>query len=238
VLSSATIDNNSNVYVTGASSAVGTGLDYATIKYNANLSQTWLARNTGTTNEQPNSISVDNLSGIVYVTGSIFSGGNYDYLTIAYLSDGSIYWQKTESGTANANDFASYVIVSDTTSVFVTGSANFSTSGIGFFTIRYASCIGIEPISGIVPSSFALQQNYPNPFNPSTTIRFDIAKSSFVKITVYDITGKRLEVLAAENVRAGEYEVKWDATGYSTGIYFYSIEADNFVQTKKMILAK
>jgi hypothetical protein len=237
VLTSAAIDPSNNVYVTGFSSAVGTALDYATIKYNSALAQQWVSRSAGGTNEQPTCLSVDNASGFVYVTGSVLSG-NYDYLTIGYKNDGSVYWQKTETGTAGANDFASFVVASDSTRVFVTGSANFSATGIAFYTIRYSVLTAIEPISNIVPSSFALMQNYPNPFNPNTTIRFDIAKSSFVKISVYDITGKELEVLASENLRAGEYEVTWNAAKYSSGVYFYSIITDNFVETKKMILAK
>ncbi len=236
-ITSAAIDNSNNVYVTGFSSAVGTSYDYATIKYNSSLAQQWVSRTAGATNEQPTSLSVDLASGFVYVTGSVVSG-NYDYLTIGYRNNGTLYWQKTETGSAGANDFASFVVASDSTRVFVTGSANFSATGIAFYTLRYSSILAIEPISNIVPSSFALMQNYPNPFNPNTTIRFDIAKSSFVKITVYDLTGRQLEVLAAENLKAGEYEVKWDAAKYSSGVYFYSIVTDNFVQTKKMILTK
>lgn len=236
-ITSATIDNSNNVYVTGFSSASGSALDFATIKLNASLSQQWLARSSGATNEQPTSLSVDNASSFVYVTGSVFSG-NYDYLTIGYRNDGSVYWQKTETGTGSANDFASFVVAADSTRIFVTGSANFSATGIAFYTLRYTACTGIEPISNIVPQKFALLQNYPNPFNPSTTIRFDIAKSGFVKIAVYDITGKQIEVLGAEQLRAGEYEVKWNAANYSSGIYFYSIVTDNFVETKKMILTK
>lgn len=233
----AAIDNSNNVYVTGFSSAVGTNYDFATIKYNSSLVQQWVTRSAGATNEQPTNLAVDNATGYVYVTGSVFSG-NYDYLTIGYKNDGSLYWQKTETGTAGSNDFASYVIATDSTGVYVTGSANFSATGIAFYTIRYSVCTGIEPISNLVPSKFSLMQNYPNPFNPNTTIRFDIAKSSFVKVIVYDVTGRQLEILGAQNLKAGQYEAKWDASRYSSGIYFYSIITDNFVQTKKMILAK
>lgn len=236
-VTSATIDNAGNVYVTGISSAAGTGLDFATVKYSPALAQQWVSRTTGTTNDQPTSISVDNASQFVYVTGSTFAAG-YDYLTIAYRNDGSLFWQKTEAGTAGANDFASFVVAADSQRVFVTGSANFSATGIAFYTLRYSSCTGIEPISNLVPSKFALGQNYPNPFNPSTSIRFDVPKASFVKIAVYDVTGRQLEILAAENVMAGEYEVNWNASSYSSGVYFYSITTDDFVQTKKMILTK
>lgn len=237
ILSSAAIDNSGNVYITGISNTVITLDDYATIKYNAGLSQQWVSRTSGSLNERPTSLSVDG-SGFVYVTGSAFAGGNYDYLTVGYRTDGSLFWSKMETGTGGANDYASYVVATDSQSVYVTGSANFSSTGIAYFTLRYTSCTGIEPVSGNVPSSFALMQNYPNPFNPVTTIRFDIAKSTFVKISVFDITGREVEVLASENVKPGEYEVKWNAAKYSSGVYFYSIVTDNFVDTKKMILTK
>lgn len=237
-ITDAAIDNAGNVYVTGISGAVGTALDFATIKYNSSLSQQWLSRTSGTTNEQPTNLAVDNSTGFVYVSGSTLASGNYDWLTVAYTNTGSLYWSKTEAGTAGSNDFASFVVAVDSQRVYVTGSANFSATGIAFFTVRYSVCTGIEPISNVVPQKFGLNQNYPNPFNPTTSIRFDVPKASFVKITVYDISGRELEVLAAENVMPGEYEVDWNASAYSSGVYFYSISTDDFVQTKKMILTK
>lgn len=238
ILTSAAIDNSGNIYVTGFSSAIGTELDFTTIKYNANLSQQWIARTASSDNERPTCLSVDMNSGFVYVTGSVVTGGISDYQTVAYKNDGSLFWHKTETGTAGQNDYASFVVAADSQRVFVTGSANFSATGIAYYTLRYSSCTGIEPISSILPAKFSLEQNYPNPFNPSTSIRFDIPKASFVKITVYDIAGRELEVLAAEQVRAGQYEVKWNASSYASGVYFYSIATNDFVQTKKMILTK
>jgi hypothetical protein len=234
-----TIDNQNNVYVTGFSAGNGTGLDYATIKYNSNLQQQWLRRTTNSGSDFPTSIAVEPVTGNVYVTGSsVGSGTGYDYLTISYDNDGTVIWEKRENASASLNDYASGVVVSDTDRVFVTGSANFSVIGVAFYTLRYSISVGIEPISGNVPTSFSLLQNYPNPFNPSTTIRFDISKSSFVTISVFDVTGRELEVLASENVRAGEYRVVWDASKYSSGIYFYTLTAGDFRQTKKMMLIK
>ncbi len=80
--------------------------------------------------------------------------------------------------------------------------------------------------------------NYPNPFNPSTTIKFAVPKSSNVKIAVYDLTGKELEVLVNEHVQPGTYQTAWNASKYSSGIYFYKLTSDNFTETKKMILIK
>ena len=89
-----------------------------------------------------------------------------------------------------------------------------------------------------MPDIFNLSQNYPNPFNPATTIKFDIAKASLVKLSVFDITGKEIEVLTNERLNPGTYSVKWDAGKVSSGIYFYRLTAGDFIQTRKMILVK
>lgn len=88
------------------------------------------------------------------------------------------------------------------------------------------------------PTHFGISQNYPNPFNPSTSIKFRIAKSSFVSIKVYNILGKEVAILMNEEKNAGVYEVNFTATDLTSGVYFYKIEAGNFVETKKMILMK
>ena len=98
--------------------------------------------------------------------------------------------------------------------------------------------IGIEPISSEIPKSYSLYQNFPNPFNPSTTIRFDISKESFVKITVFDETGREVSRLVNENLRAGKYEIHWAASMHASGMYFYKLESAGFVETKKMVLIK
>lgn len=100
------------------------------------------------------------------------------------------------------------------------------------------SSIGIIPISSNVPSNYSLSQNYPNPFNPATSINFEIPKSSLVKIKVMDITGRVLDVLVNENLSTGIYKVNWDASKYSSGVYFYSLESKDFSETKKMLMIK
>ena len=97
---------------------------------------------------------------------------------------------------------------------------------------------GIEnPITGI-PTRFELHQNYPNPFNPVTTIKFDIAKGTNVKITLYDIIGREVMVPVNEFKVPGYYELKFDGSALASGVYFYKIEAGTYVNTKKMILVK
>jgi hypothetical protein len=85
---------------------------------------------------------------------------------------------------------------------------------------------------------YYLSNNYPNPFNPSTEIAYQIPSSSHVTITIYNILGKVVETLVNEDKSAGTYYVKFNAANLASGIYFYSLKTDNYVQTKKMILMK
>jgi photosystem II stability/assembly factor-like uncharacterized protein len=85
---------------------------------------------------------------------------------------------------------------------------------------------------------YVLNQNYPNPFNPNTTIKYGIHERSFVTIKVYDILGSEVATLVNEGKLSGEYEVEFDGSGLTSGIYFYQIKAGDFVETKKMILLK
>jgi hypothetical protein len=88
------------------------------------------------------------------------------------------------------------------------------------------------------PKQFALEQNYPNPFNPSTTIRYQLPVASEVKLEVYDVLGKKIATLVNERQSAGSYQVVWNASGLSSGTYFYRLQAGTFVETKKMIMVK
>jgi len=85
---------------------------------------------------------------------------------------------------------------------------------------------------------YELSQNFPNPFNPTTTIRYQISKAQFVSIKVFDITGKVVETLVSEKQSPGTYEVKWNASHLSSGVYFYKLESINFTETKSMLLVK
>jgi len=89
-----------------------------------------------------------------------------------------------------------------------------------------------------MPTEYVLYQNYPNPFNPRTNIGFRIADRGFVSIKVYDVLGKEIATLVNEEKPAGNYEVEFDATNLTSGIYFYQLKAGNLIETKKMLLLK
>ncbi len=81
-------------------------------------------------------------------------------------------------------------------------------------------------------------QNYPNPFNPITTIEFSIPQSGVVNLAVYNILGEQVATLLNEEKPSGKYSVQFNANSLASGIYFYTIQAGSFVETKKMILIK
>ncbi|MBE2216877.1 MAG: T9SS type A sorting domain-containing protein [Ignavibacteria bacterium] len=98
--------------------------------------------------------------------------------------------------------------------------------------------IGIEPISGNVPEKYSLSQNYPNPFNPTTNIKLQIPESGLVKLVVFDVTGREVAELVNETLTAGEYKVDFNASGLTSGVYFYRLTTEGFSEVKKMILVK
>ncbi len=89
-----------------------------------------------------------------------------------------------------------------------------------------------------LPQRFALEQNYPNPFNPATNIRYDVPNQSHVRIAIYDVLGRQVQVLVNEELSPGSHTVEFDATRLASGVYIYRMEAGSFVQTRKMMLVK
>lgn len=142
-----------------------------------------------------------------------------------------------------------YSEYSDSNLKLITGdgrSAPFTPTGSWFASralcgvIRYV----VNPVSGInqigteIPNGFMLGQNYPNPFNPVTTIEFDVPVESNVVLRIFNSEGREVAVLANEKYNAGKYRVHWNASGLASGVYFYSMQANNFSQTKKLLLVK
>lgn len=103
---------------------------------------------------------------------------------------------------------------------------------------RWNDPTGIEVISSTVPESYSLSQNYPNPFNPTTNIQFSIPESGLVTLRVFDVLGQQVAELVNQELSVGVHKVDFDASELTSGIFFYTLESGNFVQTNKMILLK
>ncbi|MBE2228878.1 MAG: T9SS type A sorting domain-containing protein [Ignavibacteria bacterium] len=114
-------------------------------------------------------------------------------------------------------------------------------SGVDKMVVTYTvtPVVSNGNISSEIPATFGLSQNYPNPFNPTTQIKYDIAKASYVAIKVFDVLGNEVATVFNGNLAAGKYSADFNASNLSTGIYFYSLTADGQkIDTKKMILVK
>jgi len=108
--------------------------------------------------------------------------------------------------------------------------------------LRYRSVVGTTSGSkrppSEVPEHFALDQNYPNPFNPSTTIRYELPHASRVSLKIYNTLGQEVATLVNETKAAGVYTVQFDAGNLASGVYFYRLQARNFVETKKLVVLR
>ncbi|MBU0983785.1 MAG: T9SS type A sorting domain-containing protein [candidate division Zixibacteria bacterium] len=95
-----------------------------------------------------------------------------------------------------------------------------------------------DELRALVPDDFGLDQNYPNPFNPTTEISFSLPQAGAVSLDVYNVTGQHVATLVEGNLGAGYHTATWDATAYSSGVYFYRLVSTSGVATRKMILLK
>lgn len=104
-------------------------------------------------------------------------------------------------------------------------------------SLLFSVPIGIELISQNTPEKFTVSQNYPNPFNPQTTIRFDVPKDAMVSVRIYDLLCREVYCISGYQT-AGTHELMFDGSNFASGVYFYSVEANGFKETKKIVLFK
>jgi hypothetical protein len=161
--------------------------------------------------------AVKNPGGITYVTNSLTPYGN----------DGNHF-------NDSINKMPNAAVTQE-----VANALHYSSDHLPVYSLfTFAPQVSINPISSDLPIVYKLHQNFPNPFNPTTKIRFDLPKNAEVKILVYDIGGRIVTQLINEHLRAGSYELPFDADNLTSGIYFYRISAGEFTETKKMMLIK
>ncbi len=108
----------------------------------------------------------------------------------------------------------------------------------GFIYTGLPLVTGIENPFSDLPKTFELYQNYPNPFNPATNIKFALPKAAEVKIDVFNVLGQHVSTLVNTKKQAGYHVINFDANRFSSGMYFYTIQTDNFSKVKKMLLVK
>jgi len=171
-------------------------------------------------------------------------------------STGSTIWTNDGIALSRATSSQTYpLILNDSSNGFIITWADTRTIRNGYPKDIYAQRVNangslggvtdINEISHSLPTTFTLGQNYPNPFNPSTTIRYTVpnvtlsgVEGTRMQLKVYDVLGNEVATLVNEEKPTGSYEVNWNESNLSSGIYFYKLQAGSFVETKKMILLK
>ena len=117
-------------------------------------------------------------------------------------------------------------------------SATMALDSIGITSSSLAATTGVQESPGGVPTEFILSQNYPNPFNPSTVISYTLPAMSNIRLSVVDVLGREVAVLAEGVQSVGQHSAQWDARNVSSGMYFYRLEAGQFISTRKMLLIR
>jgi hypothetical protein len=173
------------------------------------------------------------------------AGGTYSGWVNAVATDGSAIYAGTDGGvyclpssTGSWGPVNTGLTVLKVTSCLVTGGSLFVGTAGGGASKRALIELSVGPSSNEVPAQFSLSQNYPNPFNPSTTIKFELPNTSHVSLNVYDILGREVSVLVNERKAPGSYEVKFDGSNLASGVYFYRLQTESFVDTKKLLLLR
>ena len=172
------------------------------------------------------------------------SGGPYSAKTgIQPLKPVHGYWFKLGSDSptltrSDDEDFELKCEVTDAANTTVTSSVFYVTVGGSVTPPLQPSMAKSTTQDYFLPSQTKLLYNYPNPFNPSTTIKYQLKEPGFVSLKVYDILGKEVVTLVQENKSAGFYNVNFDASKLSSGLYIYRLRVNDFVENKKMLLTK
>ncbi len=239
-----TKDGNSIYYTASVHDTVGIGYNIATIKINAQGTLQWAkVYNGGISNglNLPADIKLDRFDN-VYVAGTGYYQitGN-DYLVLKYNPSGNLIWTVNYEGiVTNGDDAISEILLDSNTNFVVTGnSRKIQNSYSDAVTIKYNQPIGISTSQHQIPGENELNQNFPNPFNPITNIRFSIAKNSVIQLKIFDVLGRIKEILVNEKLIPSEYELTFDGSSYSSGVYFYQLTSDgNIVDIKKLVIIK
>lgn len=187
----------------------------------------FISINNGTTWTNPSGNSTYIQSFFVNGTNVIAGSGSGMGVSISY--DGGTSWVYNNTG----------LTTPDVNYITLIGTDLYACTSNGIFKRPLQQILtSVEENGSSLPNSYSLEQNYPNPFNPSTVISYQLSEVSNVQLKVYDIIGREIAMLVNEEKLPGRYNVRFDATNLSSGVYFYKLTAGNFVETKKLVLMK
>jgi photosystem II stability/assembly factor-like uncharacterized protein len=163
----------------------------------------------------------------IYLTDAKNGTAVGEWGNIIHTTDGGATWIDQSSGTTNRLYGVCFTDANTGTAIGDSGTILRTTNGGTL----------VENQQGI-PQQYLLNQNYPNPFNPSTTIIYELPKSSETTLTIYDVLGREVSVLVNERKNAGVHEIRFDGSNLASGVYFYRLQAGTYNETKKLLLLK
>ncbi|MCX6160777.1 MAG: T9SS type A sorting domain-containing protein [Ignavibacteriae bacterium] len=235
-------DTLGNTYITGY--AVNQPATFersiVTIKYDSTGNVLWLRDFVFPQNGylQPVMLTRDKYNNIYILNGYNYHQPlNAGYLLLKYNSNGDNIWSFTYGSPIAKNAGKAFLLIGDD-KIYVTGKAYGINTGYDITTLELAQTSGIRKIEGKTPTAYSLSQNYPNPFNPVTRIRYDLPRAGVVRLAVYDVMGREVEMLVNERQAAGSYEAVCDGTRFASGVYFYRLTAEGYGETRKMLLIR
>jgi photosystem II stability/assembly factor-like uncharacterized protein len=159
---------------------------------------------------------------------------------VRYTTDGGSSWLSDPylEGLTDGDIYSLSVVNSDIATTVIRNVTESSGSGTLVLTVSSEPLLDVGDDDSSVPSKFSLGQNYPNPFNPITKINYTVPQFGLITIKVYDILGKEVATLVNEEKPAGIYNVEFNGFGLSSGVYYYTLSAGNYSETRKLVLLK
>ena len=205
------------------------------------------------TGDQERTTIVSDGSGGAIITWQDYRNGtDYDIYAQRVFSNGTAQWAANGIAISKAAENQEYVtLVSDATggAIITWSDERNGSTNTDIYVQRVnadgslSGTTGVEELESVLPKDFSLEQNYPNPFNPSTKIKYSVpivrtGLALSVQLKIYDMLGNEIATLVDEYKPAGSYEVNFNASQFSSGIYFYKLQTGSYVETKKMILLR
>jgi hypothetical protein len=231
------VDRSRNVYVTGISQ----GINYAVHKYSNSGDHLWtqvyLGGGSFFSIIFPR-IALDT-AGNVYATVRVPECEFYsDFGVVKYDSDGNQAWLARYERPCGSED--AYALVLDRPgNVYLTGYLGVTSVDFDYLTAKFIQGpVSVDESETRTPTTIFLHQNYPNPFNSTTRIGFSLPRSALVTLKVFDLLGQEIATLVKGERSAGDHSILWDASEFPSGIYFYRLQSNGAVQTRKLLILR
>jgi hypothetical protein len=234
------IDRQNNIYICGKSTGIGTDFDFITLKYNSSGNLLWDSRTNGSLNSEDCAKKMTfGDSGCIIVTG--YCNDNpfgRTFLTAKYSPEGNIIWFNKYHGILPGYDYSNSVTVSKNGIVYICGTGKNLMQNNDFITLKFSPPVGIGNSESGTPKEFRLFQNYPNPFNSESVIKYEVPLKKFIRIKMFDITGKETCMIFEGYRSPGIYEIKISSVNLASGVYFCRMEYEENIKTIKAVIIK